>query len=159
MSLLISYILTLTFDMFHVSCPTPTDAPMKSIAAEMTESLGTLPKDLLLALEDSNSDGDSDDEAELFIENLDLDSELEEEEDEVLEEEPRLFISREHAKANYAKAGRELQEQESDIKVEDYAAIMDKGVEQLFDEIVKDVELPYRPVPFQGHLRRCTGLG
>ena len=115
----------------------------------MTESLGTLPKDLLLALEDNDSDGDSDDEAELFVEDLDLDSELEEEEDEKLEDEPRLFISREHAKANYAKAGREVQEKESEIKVEDYAAIMDKGVEQLFDEIVKDVELPYRPVPFQ----------
>ena len=60
-----------------------------------------------------------------------------------------LSITREHALRNYQLAGTKVAEKPSAIKVEDFADVMDKKVEKVFDEVVERVGLPYKPVDFQ----------
>ena len=84
----------------------------------------------------------------MFREDMNIDPEVEEEFEE-RDAEPKISISREHAKANYKRAGTEVPEKVSNIKVEDYAKIMDKDVEELLDQIIKEVKLKYTLSDFQ----------
>ena len=116
----------------------------------MANDFDSLSRDLHLALDFSDSE-DSDVEEGLFTEdNEDCDSNIEEEEE--CEEEDAILdlaISREHAKANYNRAGTEVPEIVSNIKVEDFSNVMDHKIEKLFEDVVQEVKLPYEPAPFQ----------
>ena len=126
----------------------------------MGESQENLSSDILLALDDSDGDDDeSGEEGEMFREDMNIDPEVEEEEFDDEEAEPKISISREHAKANYKRAGTEVPEKMSNIKAEDYAKVMNKDVEELLDQTVKDVKLKYTLSDFQRVVTVALGGG
>ena len=116
----------------------------------MADAFDSLSRDLHLALDPSDSE-DSDVEEDLFNEDIDDHDPIIEEEEEIEEEDAglNLAISREHAQANYERAGTEVPEKTSEIKVEDFASVMDHNIEKIFDAIVMEVKLPYEPATFQ----------
>ena len=61
----------------------------------------------------------------------------------------RLSISREQARHNYCSAGTEVMEPVSDIKEEDYKAVMNDEAVLHMEEVISEVELPYSLAPFQ----------
>jgi hypothetical protein len=57
----------------------------------------------------------------------------------------KLSISREHAANNYRSAGTELPEEPTtDVKREDFEEVMDPAVEALLDDLVNEINLPYK---------------
>ena len=66
------------------------------------------------------------------------------------EEENGLAITKEHATANYLRAGVPTLEQEAEIKYEDFAHALDPRVEQELEAVLaEEVHLPYALVDFQ----------
>ena len=90
--------------------------------------------------EDSESDGEPMDNEEL--ENISYSAELG-------NCALRLGISDDQAQANYDAAGREIEEETDRITVADNEHLMDAATNEILDEIVSEIEMPYNPAEFQ----------
>ena len=63
--------------------------------------------------------------------------------------EKKLAISIEQAKANYARAGTEVEEEPESITVGANTELIDPVTNAILDEIVEDIKLPYKVAEFQ----------
>ena len=61
----------------------------------------------------------------------------------------RLGISDDQAQANYDAAGKEIEEEADRITVADNDHLMDAATNEILDEIVSEIEMPYNPAEFQ----------
>ena len=64
-------------------------------------------------------------------------------------EDMKLDISKEQAMANYLAAGTEVEEEKDRITVEGNAELIFDDVDRILNKIVEDLNLPYKPSPFQ----------
>ena len=87
----------------------------------------------------------------VFLENFDSEDSDQDDVREAFEEEysTRLDISKEQAKANYMSAGTVVEEEEDQITIEGNRNLISEEVENILDKIVEEINLPYRPSPFQ----------
>ena len=94
---------------------------------------------------------------DVFLENYgNFDSEESDQEEESLGEaseeevnDMKLDISKDQAIANYFAAGTEVEEEEDKITVEGNSELISEAVDEILEKIVKDLNLPYEPSPFQ----------
>jgi hypothetical protein len=61
----------------------------------------------------------------------------------------KLGISEAQAKENYNVAGSEVNEEADRITVADNANLMDAKVNDILDDIVNEIQMPYKPAEFQ----------
>ena len=62
---------------------------------------------------------------------------------------PKLGISEAQAKENYNVAGSEVAEEVDRITVADNANLIDAKVNDILDDIVNEIQMPYKPAEFQ----------
>ena len=92
--------------------------------------------------------------------------EEEEEEDEEVNDNPedddggdKLGITEARAKENYRKAGSLMPEEPEKIMLEDFKQHMNPEAEEALDELEKELNLPYEPLPYQRIAISCAANG
>ena len=70
----------------------------------------------------------------------------------------KLGISKALAIANYLAAGTEVEEESDRITVNGNAELISPEVDAILDEIVVDLDLPYKPSDFQRVAVNCVGM-
>ena len=105
----------------------------------------------------SDDDGDVDNQ-ELLLEDVseDFGHDSEQTEEEICGD--KLSISEELARANYAAAGTEVEEERDRITVAGNIHLMNSAVNDILSKIVSDIELPYLPSEFQRVAINTVGM-